>query len=143
MSMGGIQTWLAATVDPRVKVLVPMIGVQSFRWSLDNDRWQARANTIRAAHEAAAKDLGEPAINQKVCRALWNKVIPGMLDQFDCPSLLRLAAGRPMLILSGELDPNCPVEGARLAVAEAEAAYKKAGASDKLKVVISPGVKHQ
>jgi hypothetical protein len=40
------------------------------------------------------------------------------------------------------LDPNCPIEGARLAIAEAEKAYKDAGASDKLKVMIAPGVKH-
>jgi pimeloyl-ACP methyl ester carboxylesterase len=109
-SMGGIETWLAATVDERVAVLVPAIGVQSFRWSLDNERWQARANTIKAAHDAAAKDLGEPAVNLRVCANLWNKVIPGMLGQFDCPSMLRLAAGRPLLILNGELDPNCPLE---------------------------------
>jgi cephalosporin-C deacetylase-like acetyl esterase len=44
-SMGGIQTWLAAAADERVKVIVPAIAVQSFRWSLENDRWQARANT--------------------------------------------------------------------------------------------------
>ncbi len=142
-SMGGIETWLAATVDERVRVLVPAIGVQSFRWSLEHDRWQERANTIKAAHEAAAKDLGEPAVNQKVCRALWNKVIPGMLDQFDCPSMLRLAAGRPMLILNGEFDRNCPLEGAKLAFAEAEAAYRAAGASDKLKIDVAPGVPHQ
>jgi len=142
-SMGGIQTWLAATVDERVKVLVPAIAVQSFRWSLENDKWQARANTIKAAHDAAAKDLGESAVNQKVCRELWGKVIPGITEQFDCPSMLRLAAGRPMLILSGEDDPNCPVGGAKIAVKEATEAYKKADATDKLKVVISPGVKHQ
>jgi fermentation-respiration switch protein FrsA (DUF1100 family) len=124
-------------------VLVPAIAVQSFRWSLENDKWQARANTIKAAHEAAARDLGESGVNQKVCRALWTKVIPGMLDQFDCPSMLRLAAGRPLLILSGELDPNCPVEGAKLAVQQAELAYRKADAADKLKVLIAPGVKHQ
>src|SRR5207253_9714921 len=103
---------------------------------------QARAGTIRAAHDAAAKDLGEPAVNQKVCPALWNKVIPGMLDQFDCPSMLRLAAGRPLLILNGELDPNCPLEGAKLAFTEAEAAYHAAKASDKLKILVAPGVKH-
>jgi dienelactone hydrolase len=143
VSMGGIETWLAATADERVKVLVPLIGVQSFRWSLDNNKWQARANTIKAAHEAAAKDLGEKEVNAKVCKALWNKVIPGMLEEFDCPSMLRLAAGRPLLILNGEEDPNCPVEGAKLAVAAAEAAYKEKKASDKLKVVIAPGVKHQ
>jgi dienelactone hydrolase len=142
-SMGGIETWLAATVDERVKVLVPAIAVQSFRWSLENDKWQGRANTIRKAHEAAAKDLGEPAVNQKVCRALWEKVIPGMLDRFDCPSMLRLAAGRPMLIVSGELDPNCPIEGARLAIREAQKAYRQAGGEEKLKVLIAPGVKHQ
>jgi dienelactone hydrolase len=141
-SMGGIETWLAASVDERVKAIVPAIGVQSFRWSLDNDRWQARANTIKAAHEAAAKDLGEDKVNQKVCRELWNKVIPGILDQFDCPSMLRLCAGRPLLILNGEEDPNCPIEGARLAVASAEKAYKDAGAADKLKVMVAAGVKH-
>jgi dienelactone hydrolase len=142
-SMGGIETWLAATVDERVKVLVPAIAVQSFRWSLENDRWQSRANTIRAAHEAAARDLDEKAVNQKVCRALWGKVIPGILDRFDCPSMLRLAAGRPLLILNGELDPNCPVEGARVAIEAATLAYRKAGAADRLKVMIAPGVRHQ
>jgi dienelactone hydrolase len=142
-SMGGIETWLAATVDERVKVIVPAIAVQSFRWSLENDRWQARANTIGAAHKAAAEDLGEKAVSQRVCRALWNKVVPGILDEFDCPSMLRLAAGRPLLILNGELDPNCPLEGARLAIEAATRAYEKAGAADRLKVMIEPGVKHQ
>ena len=79
-SMGGIQTWLAAAVDDRLHVSVPAIGVQSFRWSLENDQWKGRANTIKLAHEQAAKDLGEPAVNQRVCRELWNKIIPGMLD---------------------------------------------------------------
>jgi dienelactone hydrolase len=142
-SMGGIETWLAASVDERVGVIVPAIGVQSFRWSLEHDRWQGRANTIKAAHEAAAKDLGEDKVNQKVCRELWTKVIPGILDEFDCPSMLRLCAGRPLLIVGGDEDPNCPVEGARLAVAEAEKAYREAKASDRLKVMIAEGVKHQ
>ncbi|MCE9534262.1 MAG: acetylxylan esterase, partial [Planctomycetes bacterium] len=71
ISMGGIQTWLAASVDERVAVAMPLIGVQSFRWSLENEKWQGRANTIKAAHEAAAKDIGEPMVNAKVCKALW------------------------------------------------------------------------
>jgi fermentation-respiration switch protein FrsA (DUF1100 family) len=57
--------------------------------------------------------------------------------------MLRLAAGRPMLIVSGELDPNCPLGGAKLAISEAEEAYRQAGAADRLKVMIAPGVKHQ
>ena len=135
-SMGGIQTWMAGAVDERVHVAVPAIGVQSFRWSLDNDQWQGRANTIKQAHTQAAKDLGEPAVNQRVCRELWNKIIPGILDQHDCPSMLRLFAGRPMLIVSGTMDKNCPYGGAKLAIAAAERAYKDAGASDRLRVMV-------
>jgi dienelactone hydrolase len=136
-SMGGIETWLAAAADERVKVAVPAIGVQSFRWSLDNDRWQGRAGTIKRAHEEAAKDLGEPKINQRVCRALWHKVIPGILDQFDCPSMLRLFTGRSLLIVGGTKDGNCPYPGAKIAIAAAERAFKDAGAEEKLRVMIA------
>jgi dienelactone hydrolase len=143
VSMGAIEIWLAASVDERVAVVVPAIGVQSFRWTLEHDVWQARAGTIRGAHEAAAKDLAEPDVNARVCRALWNKVVPGILDQFDCPSLIRLFAGRPMLILSGEKDPNNPLGGATLAYASAKQAYEAAGASDKLKINVAAGVAHR
>jgi dienelactone hydrolase len=142
-SMGGIETWLAAAVDERVKVSVPAIGIQSFRWGLENDKWQARANTIKAAHEAAAKDLGEAQVNPKVCRALWAKIIPGILDKFDGPSMVRLFAGRPLLILNGENDPNCPLVGAKLAFAAAETAYKEVKAEDKLRIMVAPDVGHK
>lgn len=142
-SMGGIQTWLAAAVDDRVKVAVPAIAVQSFHWGLENNAWQGRANTIKAAHEAAAKDLGEPEVNPEVCRALWTKLIPGILDEFDGPSMLRLFAGRPMLILNGELDPNCPINGARLAFVSAQRAYRQAGAPEMLKIDVASGVGHR
>ena len=142
-SMGGIETWLAAAVDQRVRVAIPAISVQSLRWSLDHDRWQGRARTIAAAHEAAARELGEPEINARVCRALWNKVIPGMLEQFDGPSMIRLFADRPLLILNGEDDPNCPLEGAQLAFDAARSAYRKADAEDRLQIDVAKGVAHK
>lgn len=142
VSMGGIETWLAAATDDRVAVAVPAIAVQSFRWSLDHDAWQGRANTIKGAHEAAAKDLGHDRVNAAVCRELWGKVIPGILGPFDCPSMIRLFAGRPLLILNGERDLNCPIEGARLAFDAAETAFKEAAADDKLKILVAPGVGH-
>ncbi|AGA26539.1 alpha/beta hydrolase family protein [Singulisphaera acidiphila] len=142
ISMGGIETWLAASVDERVAVAVPAISVQSFRWSLENEQWQGRAKSIGAAHQAAANDLGETAVNARVCRTLWNKVIPGILTTFDCPSMLRLFAGRPLLILNGDRDPNCPIGGARLAFASAEKAYEEAGASDHLRINVAEGVAH-
>ncbi len=143
ISMGGIQTWLAAAVDDRVKVAAPLIGVQSFKWSLENDKWQGRANTIRAAHEAAAKDLGETMVNKRVCRELWGKVIPGILDDFDCPNLIRLFDKRALFIANGDKDGNCPVEGARIAITAAEDAFAAAGAKDKLVVRVNAGVGHR
>lgn len=142
-SMGGIQTWLAAAADARIKVAVPAIAVQSFRWSLENGAWQGRARTIQAAHQVAAADLGETQVNTRVCRELWNKVIPGMLDQFDCPSMLRLFAGRPLLIVNGDLDPNCPLEGAKLAFASAEAAFRDAKVPEKLKIMVAAKTAHK
>jgi len=142
VSKGGIETWLSAAADERVAAAVPMIGVQSLRWGLEHEKYQARANTFKPASEAAARDLGVPAVDARVCRALWDKVIPGITGPFDGPRMLAAIAGRPLLVLNGELDPNCPIEGVRLAVAEAEAAYRAAGAPDRLKVMIAPGVGH-
>jgi dienelactone hydrolase len=143
ISMGGIQTWLAAAVDDRVAVAAPLIGVQSFRWGLENDRWQGRAKTIQAAHDAAAKDLGEKAVNQRVCRELWGKVIPGITGDFDCPNLIPLFAGRPLFVANGDQDANCPIDGARVAIKAAEEAFAKAGAKDKLVVRVNAGVGHK
>ncbi len=142
-SKGGIETWLAGAVDDRVKVAVPAIGVQSFRWSLENGRWQGRASTIGAASAAAAHDLGREKVDRETCLALWDKVIPGILGEFDCPSMLRLFAGRSLLILNGELDPNCPIEGAEIAFDSARQAFAKSGDPDKLKIDLAKGVGHQ
>lgn len=141
-SMGGIETWLAAATDTRIKVVIPAIAVQSLKWSLENERWQGRAGTIGTAHKVVARELGEPEVNSKVCRALWNKVIPGMLDDFDCPQMLPAIAPRPLLILSGENDPNCPLEGAKLAYAAAQDAYKQAKAENRLQIDVVMGVGH-
>jgi hypothetical protein len=84
-------------------------------------------------------------VNKRVCRELWSKVLPGILGDFDCPNLLPLFAtgsARALFIATGDRDPNCPVEGARIAIA-AESAYGKAGASDRRVVRVNPGVAHK
>jgi len=141
ISMGGIQTWLAASVDDRVALAAPLIAVQSLRYSLESDKWQGRANTVLGAHKVAAKDLGEPEVNAKVCREVWAKLLPGIVDDFDCPNLIRLFAGRQLFIGNGELDPNCPIGGAKLAFAAAEEAFKNS--KGKLVIDVSKGVAHR
>jgi dienelactone hydrolase len=143
ISMGGIETWMAAAVDKRIKVAVPVIAAQSFRWSLENDRWQGRVGTIRAAHQAAATDLGDAALKRENVEALWNKLLPGILDKFDCPSMVRLFAPRPLLLLNNGADQNCPLPGAEIAFESARKAYVEIGASDKLKVHVSPDQPHR
>lgn len=142
ISMGGMETWLAAAVDKRIKVVVLDIAVQSFKWSLDNDKWQGRAGTIRGAHLQAAKDLGDSALNKRNVQAVWDKILPGITDEFDCPSMLRLIAPRAMLIVGTENDPNCPLPGANIAYASATQAYASKNASDKIMRDVTPKLPH-
>src|SRR5204862_7062788 len=55
ISKGGMETYLAAAADTRIAAAVPCISVQSFRWALDNNRWQARVGTIQPAVQGAAQ----------------------------------------------------------------------------------------
>lgn len=143
ISKGGIETWMAASVDTRIKVAVPVIAVQSFRWSLENDRWQGRARTIWGAHVQAAKDLGDTGVNKQNVKVFWDKLLPGITDKFDCPSMIRLFSPRPLLLLNTENDPNCPLPGARIAFDEATTAYRAQNALDKLKIDVEPNEPHR
>ncbi|MCF0057111.1 S9 family peptidase [Dyadobacter sp. CY356] len=143
ISMGGIETWMAASVDKRIKVAIPIIAAQSFKWSLENNRWQGRAGTIRAVHEKVANDMGDSTVSAASVKALWNKILPGILDEFDCPSMIRLFAPRPLLLLSNGEDQNCPLPGAEIAFESAKKAYKSKNASEKLKIDITPNEPHR
>lgn len=143
ISMGGIETWMAASVDERIKVAVPVIAAQSFQWSLDNDLWPGRARTIWGAHVQAAKDLGDTGVNKQNVKALWDKLLPGITNEFDCPSMIRLFAPRPLLILSTEKDQNCPLGGAELAFNAATNEYTLKSALDKLQIDVAPNEPHR
>jgi len=142
ISMGGMNTWLTAAADPRVKVAVPCIGVTSFRYQLDSGQFGPRAATLPKFHQAVAESLGEKEVNARVVREAWSRVLPGILDRFDCPQMLAAIAPRPLLILNGEKDDRCPLEGVERCYAVAEAAYQKAGAADRLKKIIAPDTGH-
>jgi dienelactone hydrolase len=143
ISKGGIETIMAASVDTRIKVAVPMIALQSFHWSLENDRWQGRAKTIWNAHLQAAKDLGDSEVNKKNMEAFWNKLIPGITDEYDFPSMIRLFSPRPLLLLNTENDQNCPLPGAKIAFASALKAYEADHAIDKLMFDVEPNEPHR
>lgn len=143
ISMGGIETWMAASVDKRIKVAVPVIAAQSFKWSLENNAWQGRAGTIWKVHERAARDLGDTTVTKENVSLVWTKIVPGITEEFDCPSMIRLFAPRPLLLLNNEKDQNCPLQGAQLAFRAATDVYKSKNTLNKLKIHITPNELHR
>lgn len=142
ISMGGMNTWLTAAVDPRVKVAIPCIGVTSFGYQLRTGQFTPRTATLPRFHRAVAQELGEMEVNERVTRAAWDRVLPGITGRFDCPRMLEAIAPRPLLILNGEKDDRCPLEGVQLCYGAAKKAYEREDAADRLRMIIAPGTGH-
>jgi dienelactone hydrolase len=142
-SKGGMETYLAAAVDPRIRVAVPCIGVQSFRWALDHNLWQSRVETFQAAMNGAAKEADSPAINAEFVRAFYDRVAPGIYSQFDGPAMLPLIAPRPLLTINGGSDARTPRPGLMECIDAARKAYAEAGASDRFEVIIEENTGHR
>jgi len=141
-SKGGIETYLAAAVDPRIAVAVPCIALQSFRWGMENDGWHARIGTVRKGFDAAAKSAGVEMPGAEFVRVFYDHLLPGIYDPFDGPAMVRLIAPRPLLGISGDRDPNNPLPGIRLCEQSAKAAYEKAGAPEKFELLLQQDTGH-
>ena len=140
-SKGGMETYLAAAIDERIAVAVPCIGVQSFRYALDHDAWQSRAGTFQAALDMAAKEAGAP-VNAAFLRKFYDRVVPGIYNEFDGPRMLPLIAPRPLLVINGEVDARTPLAGVEECSTLAKAAYEKANAVEKFALHIQPKTGH-
>ena len=143
ISKGGIETYLAAAIDKRFAVVVPCIGVQSFNWALQNDQWQGRIKTIQNAFDTAASEAGVTNVSSKFVQEFYDRVVPGIYDEFDGPAMLPLIAPRPLLVINSDSDPNTPLPGVNEAAAAAEWAYSKAGAADRFVLLIQKNTAHQ
>jgi dienelactone hydrolase len=141
-SKGGMETYMAAAVDPRVAVAVPCIGVQSFRWALDNNSWRSRVETFQSALNSAAKDEGVVEINADFVRKLYDRVVPGVYSEFDGPGMLPLIAPRPLLVINGDSDPRTPMPGVTECATRARQAFAKAGAEEKFQLLIQEKTGH-
>jgi dienelactone hydrolase len=142
ISKGGTEAYLAAAIDTRISVVVPVIGVQSYRWALDHDAWQPRVGTFSTAVERAARDEGVKQIDAAFVRKFYDRVVPGIYGELDAPSVLQLIAPRPLLVINGDSDPRTPLAGVQESVEAARHAYMAAGADDKLGVYLQPGAGH-
>ena len=141
VSKGGTEAYLAAAVDPRIAAVVPIIGVQGFRWALDHDQWQPRIGTFAPAIEGAARDEGAK-IDAAFVRRFYDRVVPGIYGDYDAGSMLALIAPRPVLVINGESDVRTPLAGVREAVDTARRAYKSMNADEKLGLYLQPAAGH-
>jgi dienelactone hydrolase len=141
-SKGGMETYLAAAVDPRIAAAVPVRGVQSFGWALQHGAWDSRAWSIRGAVESAAREAGA-GINAAFLRRFYDAVAPGIYSQFDGPAMLPLIAPRPVLVINGDSDPRTPMAGVRLAAAAAEQAYRQSGNADRFRLHVMENTGHE
>ena len=141
-SKGGVETYLAAAVDPRIAVAVPCIGVQSFRWAIENDAWQSRVGTIQAAFNAAAAER-KVAADAAFVRAFYDRVAPGIYSTFDGPAMLPRIAPRPLLAINGDSDPRTPLPGLEECAEAARAAYRAQGAAERFVLHLQPNTGHK
>jgi dienelactone hydrolase len=142
-SKGGTEAYLAAAADTRIAAIVPLIGVQSFGWSLRHSAgWEARIWTLRQAVEAAAADAREP-VNAAFVKKFYDRIAPGLVDRFDGPAMLPLIAPRPLFVVNSDSDPRSPVGGVREAVASAERAYAQAGLRDRFSFLLQADAAHE
>ena len=143
ISKGGIETYLTAGADTRIAASVPYIGVQSFKWALENGQWRARIATIQTAFDASAATAGKSAGSVDFVREFYARVVPGIDGPFDGPAMLSATAPRPLLVINADSDANTPVAGVRLSVDAARPVYAAAGAADKLMLVIQENTPHR
>jgi dienelactone hydrolase len=142
ISKGGMETYLAAAADPRIAAAVPVIGVQSFAWALEHNAWQARIDTILGAVGAAARGDRRP-LDAEFVRDFYDRVVPGIYEEFDAPAMLPLIAPRPLLVINGDSDALTPLAGVENSAKAAERAYRSARAPEKFRLVIQRDTGHE
>ena len=126
ISKGGMETVLVAAADPRVAAAAPIIGTQSFKWGLENNAFQARASSL---------GNGVPNPNDAASvRMFYDRVAPGLVDEYDGPDMLPLVSPRPFIVIAGLQDPRNPMPGVQLTMSAAMAAYTRDGAPDHIKL---------
>jgi dienelactone hydrolase len=141
ISKGATEAYLAAAVDTRIAAAVPIIGVQGFRWALDNNQWQPRVGTFAPAVESAARDAGVP-VDAAFVRRFYDRVVPGIYGDYDAGSMLALTAPRPVLVINGDSDALTPFPGVQEAMASARIAYTRMGAGEKIGFYLQPNAGH-
>ncbi|WVZ19467.1 hypothetical protein V8G54_006789 [Vigna mungo] len=143
ISLGGIHAWFAAVADTRYSVVVPLIAVRAFQWAIDNDKWKGQVDSMEPLFEVARHNLGKERMDKEVVEKAFDHISPGLTSDFDAPYSIPAIAPRPLLIINGAEDPQCPVEGLEVTSSKAIQAYEAFQCVDNFKFIAEAGVGHQ
>lgn len=105
-SGGGLQTWVTAALDPRIRVAAPVVGTCDF---------------YEQSMAALPRDWGPKDHCHK---------IPRLNTWANNHELLAMAAPKPVLIVLSVLDPSFPIAGARRVFAYGKTLYDSYGKPD-------------
>ncbi|KAL7588503.1 hypothetical protein Lser_V15G39477 [Lactuca serriola] len=87
-------------------------------------------------------DLGKEAIDKEVVEKVLNKIAPGLASEFDSLYTVPIIAPHHLLIINGEDDPRCPVEGIDVTISNTQKAFEDAKCFNHFKVIIETGIGH-
>ncbi|KAI9022082.1 Alpha/Beta hydrolase protein [Hyaloraphidium curvatum] len=111
ISLGGMISWLSAAADTRYRTIVPIIGLQSFTFSLKSpEYYRPRIDTILPPFTLAAQEAGTE-ITADVVRRTYDRIAPGLLDKWDAQRTVPSLAPRACCAINGERDPRNPIAG--------------------------------
>jgi dienelactone hydrolase len=108
-SGGGYASWVLAALDPRIKVVVPVVGTSEF------------LEQIQACRPLDWYDAREHC-----------HFVPGLLRFANNHELLTLAAPRPLLVIAAHKDESFPLPGIREVVGYGEKLYAALGVPERL-----------
>jgi dienelactone hydrolase len=143
ISKGGIETYLTAAADTRIAVAVPCIGMESFRWALDNNDWQGRIGTIQNAFDTIAKENGLTKPGSAFVQKFYDRVVPEIAGEFDGPEMLTIITPRPLLIINSDADNHTPLSGVIECTNVAQKVYAADHAADCFAAIIQKNSGHQ
>ncbi|BAT78319.1 hypothetical protein VIGAN_02098000 [Vigna angularis var. angularis] len=143
ISLGGIHAWFAAVADTRYSVVVPLIAVRGFQWAIDNDKWKGQVDSMEILFEVGRHNLCKDRMDKEVVEKVFDHVCPCLTSEFDAPYSIPAIAPRPLLIINGAEDPQCPVAGLEVTRSKAIQAYQAFQCVDNFKFIAEPGVGHQ
>ncbi len=143
LSLGGMLSWFLAVIDERVHAPVPLCGVQSFRYALENNQFHERVMSIPEVFRAVSPGGILSNLTPELVAQVWDCLLPGLLEHYDAPMSLGCIVPRPLLVVTGSLDGRNPVQGVREAVDAASAVYEEQGVGERIELIAQEDAGHE